>query len=228
MAGGGPSYGFFTGSGPGSLAGSQAAAGTASPWFSMASVNDFGTALSFAGIGMQAIGAFYDMQANKDQLKARAEQNRHEGSLAAISARNAELEAQAILEQGEVAVGLRTLQTGQEKGAAIARQGASGITAGVGSGGDELAAIQFASDVDVYNLGINKVRAAGAARAGRVNSENRARAAAVSANNARRSAASLSPALAGGISLIGNAGNMARRSARGRSIWAGSEDYGDN
>ncbi len=208
-------------------AGGASGAGQTSSWYSSESMGQFGAVMAIAGVAQEAIGTYYEVTAMKGQLRARREQLLHESNMSAIAARDAELEAQAIVEAGEVDIGLRTLQHAQEKGTLIATQGGSGITIGVGNAAEQVRALDFARDVDVFNLGVNKVRAAGAARAQATNLRNRSNAAGVSAGNVARTAGSLRPGLAAGASLAGRAGGYVRRSARDRAVWAGSHNYED-
>lgn len=160
-----------------------------------------------AGVFTSAVGAFYAAKTQQNQLESEALNREFQETIANINARSAESDASAILRAGRQERALSTLRFGAVKGERRARLGARGIQAGVGSAAEELASVQFASDVDSHSIDINTLRAAQAARRRAVNFRNVADIAGVNARNARRSRRSINPALSAGTSLLtGGAG----------------------
>ena len=173
-------------------------------------LDDSGTILQVAGALSSAAGAYYQVQAAQYQAKSRALSLQFSQQLSHLNARNAERDAQQEILAGQREAGRTGLAYRQIKGEAQARQAAAGIQGGVGSAGEVAASIELANQQDQTAITRNSVRAANAARAGRVNAENQARMTGVSAENVRASGKSLNPALAGATSLIGSAAQVAR------------------
>ena len=92
----------------------------------------------------------------------------------------------------------------------MTRQAAAGIQGGVGSAAEVVASIDLAKETDQLAITKNAVRAASAARTGRVAQMNQAMLSGVSAVNLRSSASSMSAGLAAGTSLLGSAGAVSR------------------
>lgn len=184
--------------------------------------------MAIAGAFTQAIGAFFSVQAIKDQSKEQAAMLEFEGWASRQNARMAEEQAHAALEAGKRDIALATMQAGQEIAATEASFGARGVTAGVGSSAEQVASQQLVRDLDVLNLGINAVRQANGARMAGVNARNRGAFADLSARNLRRTAASTNPLLAGGTTLLGSATQVAGGYYTARRLAERRGDYGGN
>jgi hypothetical protein len=173
-------------------------------------LGNVGTGLQVAGAVSSAIGAFYSVKSAQYQAKSQALSLEFQQSLSYINARAAERDAQQSLLAGQYEAGRAGLQYRQAVEASRTRQAAGGIQGGVGSAGEVTASIELAKQMDQIAITRNSVRAANAARTGRVSELNRAQMAGVSAENLRTTAGALNPGLAGATSLIGGAGRVAR------------------
>lgn len=172
--------------------------------------------LQVSGALMGAIGAFYAADSAKHQLKSQALAAEFEQSMSAINARNAEADAQSVLEAGAQEIAQVTAQYGQEKAALQASTASRGVVSGVGSAAELAASVELAKQVDALTINKNRVRAAGQARMRAADMRSRGLLAGTSANNLRSSAGSINPYLAGSGSLLSAAGNVAATYAYNR------------
>lgn len=170
-----------------------------------------GFALQAAGALMGAIGEYYRVKSAKNQARAEALNLEFQASMSDINARQAEIAAQDLIRAGHHEVGRLGIQAAQERGAFHATTGGSGTVAGVGSSAELEASARLIQEIDALTITENSVRAAGEARLQGVGLRNRAALARVSATNVRSYAATLSPWLAAGTSLIGGASSVASR-----------------
>lgn len=171
-----------------------------------------GSFLVGAAIGgalLQAVGAFFTASSERNVIKSRALSADHEASMANLNARQAELDAQAVLESGRHEIGLRTLAYGQEAGAQRAALGGAGAQVGVGSAAEVAASIQLAKQVDTLTITKNSVRAAGQARMRAAEMAGRSLLARASGRNLRAAAGSIKPWLSAGTSLLTSVGQSA-------------------
>lgn len=173
-----------------------------------------GLSAQITGQFMQAIGAGFAAQAQKDQLKSQALTAEFQASMANHNARQAEKDAQAILAAGRGQVAQLTAQRGQER----ARKKVSAAARGVsGASVKELLATEdITKSIDAMTINRNAVRAAGQARMQSVNAGNQSLLAGVSAGNLRRSARSISPLASFSASSLAGAGRFAASYGRGR------------
>lgn len=167
-----------------------------------------GGALQLAGMAQAAIGAFAQAENQQHIAKSQALSLEFERSMSAINARNAEIEADSIMEAGEQEIANVTAQYGQAKAANKASTAAAGIK-GTGSAAETQASIEYAKRVDAYTINVNRVRQAEAAKMRGVDASNRGLVAGVSAQNLRGYANSIQPGVAAVGSLIGSAGQVA-------------------
>lgn len=192
MAGGGPSYDFWD--------------GTGSPAYSLGA---FSVAMSMAGALNSAIGSFYSAKSQQYQLRSQALNAEFQAGMDSINARSQEIEAQSILRSGQQAIGMATMRAGQEQAARKASLGARGIAAGVGSTKEVAASAEYVKQLDVFAINTNAVQAAEARRMQAVNFRNQAAMSRMSANNLRSGASSISPNASAFGSLLGSAGSVA-------------------
>lgn len=161
-----------------------------------------------------AIGAYYSAQSQKGQLESQALGLDYQASLADQNARNAEQDADAILQAGRQEQGLLGLQRAQERGLGRARAAAGGV-----AGSPEVAAgEEFAYQTDRTLIGSNAVRAANARRLQGVSDRNEAAMLSLSARNLRRTKGTINPTVAGFSSLLSGTGQVA-------SQWANNARY---
>lgn len=185
------------------------AASSSSPGFGGAAAASLW--LQGTGALLSMVGSFFQAQQQKDLLKAQALDLEHESRMSAINARNAEADAQAILEAGRDEAAQVTAAYGQAKAEEVVRQGASGFVTGSGSNAEVTASIELAKRIERSRITQDTLRAAGQRRMQAVDLRNRGVLAGVSAENTRRTARTVSPALAGltagisgGASLLSN------------------------
>lgn len=172
---------------------------------------DTSNILSLFGALNQAIGTYYDYNAQKSQFKSQASSLRHQQTLAEINARAAELDAQAILEAGETESMALTSAQGQRKATLRASRGASGVVMdGKGSAAEVEAGLDLIDQLDRFNLSGSIARQAAAARGGRVNALNQADILGASAANVLASGRSINPWVGVSTSLLSSAGTVAQ------------------
>lgn len=178
------------------------------------------SALMVFGLTQQAVGAYYGVLSNRYAAKSQALDLEHAATIAALNARQAEMDAQFALLAGRHEAGRVGLQYGQMKEQQVASQGASGTVVGVGSNAEVLASTELVKQLDLITIDANATRAANAARMRAVDERNRGRLGMVSAKNIRDTAGAVSPALAGGTALISGAGMIAGQ-------WAAQQERRD-
>lgn len=187
-----------------------------------AGMSPFATAgliLGMAGALQGAIGSFYAAKSQRYQLKSQQLSLEFQQSMSAINARNAEYQAQSIMEAGQRQVGQYTMRAGAAKQAARAAMGARGIQAGVGSAAEVMATADVAKEIDVLTINANTVRAAEAQRMQRTNILNEGMMAGVQAQNLMRTRRTIDPYAMAAPSLLSSAGQVA-------SSWAVASDRG--
>lgn len=165
----------------------------------------WGMAALIFGELTQAYANFNAVQMAKIETQAQASSFSHRARMLDLDRRNAEKQAQSILEQGQSEIGNVTLEGGQRRADIEATQAARGVDSSSGSAAEALASEKLVQAIDVYHINLNTVRAASAARAGAVAAGNEALFSRVSASNLRRSARVASPE-AQLIAGLGNAG----------------------
>lgn len=167
-----------------------------------------GNWLSIGGALLGLVGSFYAAKSQQNQLKSEALAADFQESMSAINAKNAESDAQSILQAGQDEGARTSLAYGQEKAAQKAEQGASGFTIGVGSAAEAQASIELAKRLDLAAINRNTVRAASSRRLQATDQRNQSLLAGVSARNLRGTASSISPGLAAAGSLFRSAGPL--------------------
>jgi len=169
----------------------------------------FAAIAAVAGFATSAVGTFYSLEAQKDQLKTQALNLEFQREMSQINARIAEEQAQLVLMEGHREVGRLTMAAGRETATRRARIGARGIVAGVGSAAEELASVEIVKQRGIRDINSAAMREANALRAQGVNFQNAALLTGVSGRNARRTAGGISPAF-GAVGRFGSdAGQIA-------------------
>lgn len=154
-------------------------------------------ALAGAGAVTNSIGAYYSAKSEKSSLRFQAQ-------MAEINARNAELAAQQEIRSGQHQEQQSRLQTAAVKSAQRVALGANGVALNEGSAANILTTTDYIGEVDANTIAANAVRSAWGYRTQGVDYKNRA-------VMARASASAISPAMAAGSSLLGDAGSIASR-----------------
>ena len=185
----------------------------------MSSLASAGLILAMAGALNSAIGSFYSAKSQKYQLKSQKLAAEFQRSMSAINARNAEVQAQNIMEAGQRQIGQYTMRAGAQKGAAKASLAARGVQAGVGSAAEVMATADVVKEMDVLTINANTVRQAEAMRMQRVNYLNEGLMAGISAQNLGVTAGTIKPGGIAASSLLGSAGQVAGQ-------WAVARQYG--
>lgn len=168
-----------------------------------------GLVFQIGGGLLSAVSSWYAADAAKTRLKAEGLSFDFEASIARQNARNAERDAQAILQAGERQAVQLGLEQGQDRGRRETAQAASGTEAGVGSAAEVEASARILEETDRLTIDSNAIRAAGAQRMQGVNFQNQALLADVSARNARRSAKAIKPWAAAATSLLASSASVA-------------------
>ena len=166
-------------------------------------------ALQAAGAANAAVGAFYEAKSAKGGLRSRAGALDLQADLADINARQAEFEAQDILQTGHAEAGRVGMAAKAEQNRSAAELAASGTQPGVGSAAEVQASAELLRQIDMMTIGSNATKAAAASRMQRVGYQNESAMARVSASNLRRSADSISPLSSTVTSLLGSATQVA-------------------
>jgi hypothetical protein len=156
-----------------------------------------------------AIGSFYAAKSERYKLKSQQLSLEFQQSMSAINARNAEYQAQSILESGQQQISQYKMRAGAQKAAAEASLGARGVQAGVGSAAETMATADLVKEMDAITINANSVRQAEAARMQRVNIQNEGMMAGVSAQNLASTRRTIRPYVGAATSLLGSAGSIA-------------------
>lgn len=178
-----------------------------------------GAILGIGGALQGAIGTFYAAKSQRYQLKSQQLALEFQQSMSAINARNAEYQAQSIMEAGQQQIGQYTMRAGAAKEAGRASLAARGVQGGVGSAAEVMATADVVKEMDVLTINANTVRQAEAMRMQRVNILNEGMMAGISAQNVGATRASISPYGQAIPSLLGSAGQVA-------TSWAVASDRG--
>lgn len=173
---------------------------------------------SIAGGLVSAVNNFAEVRSEQYRQESQALSQDLQESLSARNARNAEMDAQAIMESSRREAGRVAQQYGQVKAGVRASTAGRGIQMGVGSAAEVQASIESSKQEDVYAINSNAVRAANAARTQAVNERIAGSMARVSAANMRGTAGSLDPYSAAGTSLLMSASGISQQ-------WLARERY---
>jgi len=174
----------------------------------MTLLSDAGGGAQLGGMLLQAVGTYYGVRSQQLSMRSAAMNEEFQASMANLNARQAEREAQSILEAGQQRQSIEAMARGQEIASFRASQGASGVTGG-GSGAEVLASLQLAKELDQRSLRLQTTAAANAARSQGVDFRNRADLARVSAGNIRRTSGTLSAWGSTLTSLLGSGSTLA-------------------
>lgn len=167
-------------------------------------LSGIGYTLAIAGAASKAVGAYFSVISERNQLKSAALSQEFEASVAAINARQAESDAVGELQAGQEAVGRRTLLAGVERATRRAGFAAHGAALGVGSTAEVQASEDLVAAIDSFSLTRQAVRSAANARTQATALRSRSVLATVSTRNLRRTAGALSPFASVASSLLGS------------------------
>lgn len=172
-------------------------------------LGDVNLVLSMAGSVTQAIGNFYAVKAQQDDLKAQALSMDFAAQVAEFNKNLAEQEVARVQEARQQQVGLLRMRTAEEKASARASAAGRGVKIDSGSAAETERAIELMSQIDAMTIEANFEQQARNVERGATEQGNRALLTRASAKNIRSTAKSLSPAAAYITTEIGNAGRVA-------------------
>ena len=169
---------------------------------------NFGLTMQVGGMITQSIGAYYAAKMAQHEARSKASSMRFKAEMAGINASIARANAASIRAAGHHAKATVTMRAGMEMAKNLARQGARGITIGVGSAAETMASEELIKDIDAFTVDSNAMRQAQAQEMQSVNLRNQGLLAGVSAQNLEQSANSISPGTSSFTSLIGGASRV--------------------
>jgi len=164
-----------------------------------------GPILGISGAINGAIGSYYALKSQENQLKSQAMNLEFKSAMDKINAQVMETQAQGIMFQGERQGAMVGLRAGQVKAKARSSMAGRGIQLGEGNAAEVIASTDLMKEVDMLTVNANTVRAAEAARTQAVNFSNQSLLEGVSAGNLMASANSISPFMGAYSSLLGSA-----------------------
>jgi len=167
-----------------------------------------GPILMIAGAVNQAIGSFYAAKNAQIQLRMQEQNLLFQQRMSNIAARQAEFQAQGIMEAGQRQIGAYTMQAGAAKSQAKTQLAARGIQAGKGSAAEIMATFDLIKEIDAMTINANTVRAAEAQRMAATRARVQGIMAGASARSYGLSAGAISPGLSGFQSLLGSASQI--------------------
>jgi hypothetical protein len=158
---------------------------------------------------MSAIGAYYQAESQRMQLKSQASAAEFAARIADINARQAESDAQYAIKAGQKEAGLYAMRAGQEKAAMAASQAARGLVAGDGTAAEVLASQELTKQLDLAAIDSNALRQSQALRRQAVNERQQGLMGRAQAGNLRATRRTIQPAIGAGAQLLGTAGQAA-------------------
>ena len=179
-----------------------------------------GSIFAIGGAITGAIGSYYAAQSQKAQLESQASSMRFQSDISQLNAAQAEFTAQQIMRAGQQRQGQIGLRAGKINSTQRASMAARGIDLGVGSAVETIATTDLMKEIDMLTTNAETVRSAEAARLQRQNYLTASAMQDVSAMNLAGSAASISPMMALGGSLLGSAGSVANAWYQDRKLAA--------
>ena len=164
--------------------------------------------LMAVGAVEKSIGSFY--AAKNAQIQARMQEQNFlfQQRMSSIAARQAEFQAQGIMEAGQRQIGAYTMQAGAAKSQAKTQLAARGIQAGKGSAAEIMATFDLIKEIDAMTINANTVRAAEAQRMAATRAQTQGIMAGASARSYGLTAGAISPGLGAFQSLLGSASQI--------------------
>ncbi len=140
------------------------------------------------GLSAKLAETFYQLESNAINLETEASSAMFQSGISDMNARNAESNAQYILQAGQKEVAKLTLRVGKIKSAQTASMAARGLALGEGSTAEVSATTDFMKESDALTINANSVRSAAAQRIQAANYEAQARMQGVAAESLRAQA----------------------------------------
>ena len=177
-----------------------------------------GNIASIFGAFTGAIGSYYSLKSQQNQLKMQAQNAAFAAQMTRINRRAAEFTATQVGQQGQAAAGQYTMRAGQARAGARTGMAARGIALGQGTAKEVVASMDLVKEIDRLAINASTVRAQEAARLQAFNLGTQATMAGISARNLEATAGTIYPGLSLGTSLLGSATDIAGQWARNRRI----------
>jgi len=172
-------------------------------------LSDFSFAMSIGGAVSSAIGAYYQLVNQKNQLKSQALSMEFASQTAELNANLAEQQVARIRESAENEIGRSNMEYAQQKGAARASAGGRGVVVDQGSSAEQQRAIDLVKHIDALTITLNAEGQMSDVMMEAANQRASAALSRVSAKNISKTAKSLSPEGAFLATAVGGAGKVA-------------------
>jgi hypothetical protein len=164
---------------------------------------------SVGGSALQAVGNFYAVKAQEDQMKAQALSLDFAQQAAQFNSRLIQQQAARVEQSMQQQVGLSRMRGAEAQASARASAAARGVKVDSGSAREQQDAIELMSQIDAMTIESNIGNLISGLERSATDQSNQGLLAGVSARNIRASAKSLNPASAYLTTEIGNAGRVA-------------------
>ena len=175
-----------------------------------------GQIASVFGAATSAIGTYYNMRSQQNQLKMQAQNAQFQAEMSRINQRAAEFTAEQIGLEGQARSAQYTMRAGQAKASAKASLAARGATLGQGTAREIIASMDVVKEIDRLNINASTVRAQEAARLQAFNLGTQATMAGLTASNLSATAGTIMPGFGATTSLLGSAADIGANWARNK------------
>ena len=175
-----------------------------------------GQIASVFGAATSAIGTYYNMRSQQNQLKMQAQNAQFQAEMSRINQRAAEFTAEQIGMEGQARSAQYTMRAGQAKASAKASLAARGATLGQGTAREIIASMDVVKEIDRLNINASTVRAQEAARLQAFNLGTQATMAGLTASNLSATAGTIMPGFGAATSLLGSAADIGANWARNK------------
>ena len=175
-----------------------------------------GQIASVFGAATSAIGTYYNMRSQQNQLKMQAQNAQFQAEMSRINQRAAEFTAEQIGMEGQARSAQYTMRAGQAKASAKASLAARGATLGQGTAREIIASMDVVKEIDRLNINASTVRAQEAARLQAFNLGTQATMQSLTASNLSATAGTIMPGFGATTSLLGSAVDIGANWARNK------------
>lgn len=173
-----------------------------------------GQIASVFGAATSAIGTYYNMRSQQNQLKMQAQNAAFQAEMSRINQRAAQFTAEQIGIEGQARSAQYTMRAGQARASAKAGLAARGATLGQGTAREIIASMDIVKEIDRLNINASTVRAQEAARLQAFNLGTQATMQSLTASNLSATAGTIMPGFGAATSLLGSAADIGANWAR--------------
>jgi hypothetical protein len=177
-----------------------------------------GNIASIFGAFTGAIGSYYSLKSQQNQLKMQAQNAAFQAQMTRINRRAAEFTATQVGQQGQAAAVQYTMRAGQARAGARTGMAARGIALGQGTAKEVVASMDLVKEIDRLAINASTVRAQEAARLQAFNLGTQATMAELSSRNLSSAAGTIMPGFGAATSLLGSAVDIGANWARNKRI----------